>query len=39
MGIFFNNGPTILKLIVKSSYISYTNKHLEKTLLIWKLDF
>jgi hypothetical protein len=36
---FFNNGPTILKLIVKSSYISYINIHLEKKLLIWKLDF
>jgi hypothetical protein len=30
MGNFFNNGPSILKLIVKSSYISYINIHLEK---------
>ena len=39
MGNFFKNEPKILKLIVKSSYISYINMHLEKKLLIWKLDF
>ena len=38
MGNFFNNEPKILKLIVKSSYI-YINKHLDKKLLVWKLDF
>ena len=31
MGNFFNNGPKILKLIVRFRiYISYFNKHLEK---------
>ena len=34
MGNFFKNEPKILKLIVKSSYISYINMHLEKKLLI-----
>jgi hypothetical protein len=38
MNNFFNNEPTILKLIVRIRiYISYII-HLEKTLLIWKLD-
>ena len=39
MSNIFIDGPTFLKIIVKSSYISYFNIHLEKKLLIWKLDF
>ena len=35
MGNIFNNGPQILKLIVRVRiYISYINIHLEKKLLI-----
>jgi len=33
MGKFFNNGPTILKLIVRL-IVSHINIHLEKKLLV-----
>ena len=39
MGNFCNNGLKIVKLIVKSWYISYININLEKNMLIRKLDF
>jgi hypothetical protein len=31
MGNFFNNGPKIFEINCQSSYISYINKHLEKS--------
>ena len=39
MDNFFNNGPKILKLYVKSLYISYINKHLEKKIVDLKTGF
>jgi len=40
MNNFYNNEPKFLKLIVRVCIhcISYINIHLEKKLLIWKLD-
>jgi hypothetical protein len=39
MGNFFDNGPTILKLIVRVRIYYILNKHLEKKLLILKTGF